>query len=195
MNYSEKEIIQKAQMLSNYQAIPSGYWIFGVRNSNHAPDQFDDMFYLMKGEKLILETSGTTHPGKAVLTGGFRKYNKKGAAVVAPNRWYYRVWKNGKHKGVYRALIQIGSHIGVYRDGNADDKVDTTGNIYYGFYGINFHLGGKNPLKNLVKKIIGYWSAGCQVCNVYEDYREIIRLIRESKQEYITYVLVDEFSI
>ena len=195
MNYSAKEIIQRVKTAKNFKEIPAGFWICGIRTSEDTPDAFDDVFYLMKGDKIIVETTGTTHPGKAVLIGGFRKYNKKGAAVVVSNTWYNRVWKKGKHKGIYKALVQTGAKIDVYRDGNADAKVDATGTIYSGFFGINFHLSGKNPLKNLIKKLIGYWSAGCQVCNVYKDYRKIIKYIFESDQEFISYVIVDEFSI
>jgi hypothetical protein len=195
MFYSAKEIIQKVKTARNFKEIPADFWICGIRKTDDKPDKFDDVFYLMKGDKIIIETTGTTHPGKAVLMGGFKKYNKKGAAVVVSNSWYNKVWKKGYHKRVYKALVQIGAKIDIYRDGNADDKIDASGKIYSGFFGINFHLSGKNPLKNLIKKIIGFWSAGCQVCNVYADYRKIIKIIWQSDQEFVSYVIVDEFSI
>jgi hypothetical protein len=198
MYYTAKELVTRVKQLDDYSShkgIPEGYWIIGVRNPEDKPDHFDDMFYLMKGEELIMETTGTTNPGLKVLKGGFRRYNNDGAAVVESDRIYYKVWKYGKHLGWMPALKQLGAVITVWRDGNMNDKSEEVGKRTTGWYGINFHTATKNYLGKVVKTLIGGWSAGCQVCNNTEDYMKIINTIKNSKQDKVTYCLLKEFSI
>lgn len=195
MYYTAKELVTRVKQLNDYTHIPGGYWIIGVRSSADIPDHFDDMFYLMKGEELIMETTGTTNPGLKILKGGFRKYNKDGAAVVESDRIYYGVWKYGKHLGYMPALKQLGAAISIWRDGNGNDKSEEIGKRTTGWYGINFHTATKDYLSKVIKILIGGWSAGCQVCNNSEEYMKIINLIKDSKQDKVTYCLLKEFSI
>jgi hypothetical protein len=198
MYYTAKELVTRVKQLddySNYKGIPEGYWIIGVRNPEDKPDHFDDMFYLMKGEELIMETTGTTNPGLKVLKGGFRRYNNDGAAVVESDRIYYKVWKYGKHLGWMPALKQLGAVITVWRDGNMNAKSEEVGKRTTGWYGINFHTATKSYLGSIIKTLIGGWSAGCQVCNNTEDYMKIINTIKNSNQDKVTYCLLKEFSI
>lgn len=194
MYYSDKELISRVKQLQDYKSIPEGYWIIGIRNHKDSPDVFDDTFYLMKGQEIIIETTGTTNPGLKVLK-GFSRYNKAGAAVVESNRIYHNVWKYGMHRGYMPALKQLGSKITVWRDNNGDSKSDESGKKFDGWFGINFHTATKSYLAKIVKKVIGGWSAGCQVCNVTEDYMKIINTIKNSDQKFVTYCLLKEFSV
>lgn len=194
MHYLGEELIARVKQLQDFKSIPADHWIIGIRNPEDNPDKFDDMFYLMKGEELILETTGTTNAGVKVLKGGFRKYNKDGAAVLEADRIYYRVWKYGKHLGKIPALKQLGAKVTIWRDGDLDNKSEEKGKKTSGYYGINFHPDQHN-INAADKKSdnIGGWSAGCQVCNKIEDYREIIALTKD--QDRVSYCLLNEFSI
>lgn len=195
MNYSANELLKRAMQVKGFKEIPEDYWIIGIRNPQDTPDAFDDVFYLMKGTDLIMETTGTTNPGKKILKGGFRSYNSKGGAIVQSDRWYYDLWAYGKHKGIVPALRQVGA-IYIHRDGDMDDKSEELGKAYVGnHYGINFHSASKDFNSNLVKTVVGGWSAGCQVCNNLTDYRKIINTIKDSNQKRVTYLLLKEFSI
>lgn len=195
MYYVGSELVARVKQLKDFKAIPEGYWIIGVRNPEDTPDKFDDMFYLMKGEELIMETTGTTNPGVKILKGGFRKYNNDGAAVVESDRIYPGVWKYGKHLGWMPALKQLGGSITIWRDGDGDSKSEEQGKRTTGWYGINFHTATKSYLGRIIKTAIGGWSAGCQVCNNTVEYMKIINTIKASKQEKVTYCLLKEFSI
>jgi len=194
MFYVAKELIARVKQIPDFKFIPEDYWIIGIRNPEDHPDKFDDVFYLMKGEELIEETSGTTNPGVKILKGGYKNYNKEGAAVVEADRIYYGVWKPGMHRGKMRALRQTGGPITIYRDGDGDGKSEEIGRRSSGYYGINFHADQYN-IKGADKDSdrIGAWSAGCQVCNKMKAYNEIIDLTWE--QDNVTYAILKEFSI
>ena len=111
------------------------------------------------------------------------------------DRWYFGVWKPGKHKGVVPALLQTGNKVTVWRDGNADGKSDEQGYKEHGYFGINFHSASKDFSSKLIKTVIGGWSAGCQVCNNLPEYKFIIDTIKSSGQDKVTYCLLKEFVV
>lgn len=189
--YTAEQLVKRIKQLTDFTHIPSGYWIVGVRNPEDHADRFDDMFYLMKGEELILKTTGTTNPGLSVIKGGFKKYNKHGAAIVESNRIYYDLWKYGLHKGYMPALRQSGD-ITVWRDGDCDHLSEEQGVRMTGMYYINFHTATKSYLGNIIKNTIGGWSAGCQVANNTKEYMKIINTIKDSGEK-VTYCLLKEF--
>lgn len=191
--YNAKQLISRVKKLKDFDYIPGGYWIIGIRNPHDSTDKFDDMFYLMHGESIIMTTTGTTNPGAKILKGGFRRYNNDGAAVVESDRIYYNVWKYGKHLGYMPALKQLGAAITVWRDGDMDGKSEEQGKRTTGWYGINFHTATKSYLGRIIKDTIGGWSAGCQVCNNTVEYMKFINTIKASGQSNITYCLLKEF--
>jgi len=190
--YNGDELLKRVKELSDFNGVPNEYWLIGVRNPVDHPDQFDDMFYLMKGESLVMKTTGTTNPGLSILK-GFKKYNKEGAAILESDRWYHGVWKYGMHNGYMPALRQVGNKVTVWRDGDMDYKSEEQGKKETGWFGINFHTATKSYLGNIIKSTIGGWSAGCQVCNNTKEYMEIINTIKNSKQDKVTYCLLKEF--
>ena len=194
MNYVASELIERIKQMPDFKEIPNNYWIIGIRNPEDNPDKFDDRFYLMKGEELILDTTGTTNPGVKILKGGFKAFNKEGAAVAESDRIYYNLWVPGLHQGKMPALRQQGAPITIYRDGDGDEKSEEIGRRTNGYYGINFHADQYN-IKGIDKDSdrIGAWSAGCQVCNNMKDYNKIIETI--GNQNRVTYALLKEFSI
>ena len=188
--YTDKELLQRVKELNSFKEIPSGYWLLGVRSSEDEPNRFDDKIYLFKGEQFVDVTSCTTNPGTTVLR-NYSKFNAKGAAVVVADEWYYGVWRKGKHQGKIDALVQIGSKIKVWRDGDKDDKSEESMIQQEGFFGINFHPNTYDINAKSTGSLVNGWSAGCQVVNNMEKYRKFINLIPATTS--ITYCLLNEF--
>ena len=188
--YTDKELLQRVKELNSFKEIPSGYWLLGVRSSEDEPNRFDDKIYLFKGEQFVDVTSCTTNPGTTVLR-NYSKFNAKGAAVVVADEWYYGVWRKGKHQGKIDALVQIGSKIKVWRDGDKDDKSEESLIQQEGFFGINFHPNTYDINAKSTGSLVNGWSAGCQVVNNMDKYRKFINLIPANTS--ITYCLLNEF--
>ena len=188
--YTDTELLQRVKELDSFKEIPSGYWLLGVRSSEDDPNRFDDKIYLFKGEQFVDVTSCTTNPGTTVLR-NYSKFNAKGAAVVVADQWYYGVWRKGKHQGKIDALVQIGSKIKVWRDGDKDDKSEESLIQQEGFFGINFHPNTYDINAKSTGSLINGWSAGCQVVNNIEKYRKFINLVPANTS--ITYCLLNEF--
>jgi hypothetical protein len=199
-NYSTAQLLARVKAIPTFKAIPSGRWILGVRSSEDYTDKFDDKFYEFDGEKFLRVLSGTTNPGASILKGGFRAYNKAGAAVLKANEWYYDLWKYGLHKGKMPALLQLGSRVKIFRDGDLDGKSEQIGGIIEGWFGINFHTNTydfSDPNLKVKKDSVSGWSAGCQVSNDREKYAEMMQYYSKASkngtQSHVTYCLLDEF--
>ncbi len=189
-SYKDKELLEKVKSLSSFKDIPSGYWLLGVRSNEDTPNRFDDKIYLFKGEELILVTSATTNPGTPTLK-QFEKVNKAGAAVLKADLWYHNLWKYGKHNGKIEALLQLGNSVQVYRDTDRDEKSEEQGDLQNGYFGINFHPNTYDITADNTGATIGWWSAGCQVVNDMDKYRDMIKLLKTEKS--VSYCLLKEF--
>lgn len=187
-NYTDEQLLNRVKGLKSFIRIPNDYWILGVQSKEDKFNEFDDKFYLFKGEKFIIVTTGTTNAG---LTGlkHYDTYNPNGCAVIKTDEWYYKLWKPGLHKGKMRALKQY-SAIKYYRDWNKNDKAEEIGNINEGVIGINFHTASYQPY-NVITRLIGGWSTGCQVANNTADYYKILDYI--GNQDVVSYCLIKEF--
>lgn len=198
--YTNKQLLDKVRSLDSYKKIPKGRWIIGVRSNEDASNEYDDKFYEFEKTKFIRVLTGTTNAGAGILKGGFRKFNKKGTAILKADEWYYNVWQWGFHRGKMTALRQIGSKVKVFRDGNLNGKAEEIGEMTKGWYGINYHTNTYDfSLRNLkiVKMFINNWSAGCQVINDRKKYLDQMNWYRDAylqeRQEFVTYVLLNEF--
>ena len=198
--YTDKQLLDKVKSLPGYKKIPKQRWILGVRSNEDIYNCYDDKFYEFEGERFIRVLTGTTNAGAGVLKGGFKKYNKKGCAVLKADEWYYNVWSYGLHRGKMPSLRQVGRKVKVHRDGNRNNKSEELGDYELGWYGINYHTNTYNfssaSLK-VVNWLIGHWSAGCQVINSREKYLEQIEYYKKAfekgKQIMVSYCLINEF--
>ena len=189
-SYTDKELLDKAMSLKSFKGFPEGYWLLGVQSDEDKFNRFDDKFYLFKGEKFILVTSGTTNAGKAAMM-GFEKYNKLGVAVIKVDEWYYDLWRAGLHRGRTKALRQI-SPIKHYRDNNKNTIIEQIGKLYNKMIGCNFHTNSYNIWNKLVRWTTGGWSACCQVVNDPIKYYKILSLVKKNK---VSYCLLEEFNV
>jgi hypothetical protein len=188
-NYTTAQLLEKVREIEGFKGYPQEYWLLGVRSNEDTPNRFDDKFYLFLGEQFVLVTSGTTNPGTPTLM-QFEKVNKKGAAVLNADKWYYNVWHFGKHQGKVDALLQLGAPVEVYRDTDKDDDSEEQGVLDRGYFGINFHPNTYKPSAPKTN-VIGWWSAGCQVVNDLNTYKRIITMCKP--QKVVSYCLINEF--
>ena len=198
--YTDKQLLDRVSQMPDFCDYPKDRWILGVRSKQDIPNMFDDKFYEYEGTKFIQVMTGTTNPGITILKGGFKKFNKKGAAIVKADQWYYHLWSYGLHRRRMPALLQVGAPITVYRDGDMDGKSEELGKPTTGWYGINYHtntydFSDKNM--KVTKKHIYSWSAGCQVINQREKYEAQMNWYKNAKntgkQKFVSYCLINEF--
>ena len=194
-NIPPNEILDNVKKLPSFKSIPMNYWIVGIRSKADKTNVPDDAFYIFKNEEFISMLTGTTNPGKPVLTGGFIEYKEKGAAIVKSQEWYYDVWKPGRHNashnGGMKALKQVGN-FKIFRDGNLNGKSEEVGPLQVrSDTSVNFHTMDYNSKSTVVKKEIGEWSAGCQVINDVGKYYKNIGLF--DSQKFVTYVLLNQW--
>jgi len=179
--------------------------ILNIRSRETKAGKFDDVqvvFWFWEGKLEWKKYDVTTDPGIPYL---LRPMHRYGAAVVAPGQ-YTDVWRLGKHRGKYDALVQT-SKISVFRDNDKDNTVKTStlhdakvrssrdmlsasrgymtsrdANhfdrhlVYRGLFGINCHRASKY---GLVERV-GKYSAGCCVHHDPEGYKEFIKICKES---------------
>jgi hypothetical protein len=189
-NYTAQQLLDRVKQVQNFKGIPKGFWLLGVRSEEDLPNVFDDKIYFFEGERFICVTSATTNPGTTVLR-SFERFNAKGAAVMVADHWYNDVWIKGKHQGKVTALLQLGARVKVWRDNNKNEKSGDTGEIQEGFFGINFHPNTHDFNAKTTGTLVNGWSAGCQVVNNMDRYRQIMNAIPANVK--VSYCLLNEF--
>ena len=166
--------------------------IIGVRRDNQGSNTFDDFLLVMYREEELMVSNRyqiTTDPGKYWL---LNPINPKGTAILVPGQ-YRSTWQLGKHQGKYEALVQR-KPVKVYRDNSKDEVIDYNNistAVDEGYFGINIHR--SNPYDQ--SYAINKWSAGCQVFKKIDDYKEFMKLCKDSAKIYgnsFTYTLIEE---
>jgi len=194
MYYTAEQLVTKAKEAKDYQGIPEGYWICCVRvnEADQKPNEFNDVLNLMMGESLVMMTTCTTTPGLPALRGGFKKYNKAGAAVVKAGVWMNNAFSPGLHNGRMKALRQV-KDIFAHRDNDMDDIAEELGTAKKGMWHTNIHASTYDFLSKIRRLFIKGWSYGCIVCNFMPKYKKMIELTKS--QKYISAIVLKEFSI
>lgn len=168
--------------------------IIGIRsdNKNRVTNLFDD--YLV----VIYKTANgrwtrkcypiTTEPGTYYMIK--KLLNPKGTAILAPGQ-YRGCWEIGKHKGLYKALVQK-KNVKVYRDSNRDNIYDMLNHrTDTGVFGLNIHRSNEY----VTAKYVDSYSAGCQVFANPKDFTAFMRICEEQRVRYgnsFTYTLLNE---
>lgn len=192
-SYTDSDILTRMQSLPSYKGMPEGYHLIVVRSEEDGFNVFDDKAYLFHGGKFVLVTSCTSNPGGPALLGGWKKHNKRGAAVIKADEIYYDGLSYGFHNGKMPALRQEKPFY-YYSDGNNDKKIDESGNVEFSIRNTNFHFNSYKvfqKIKLAVSSIIGEWSYGCVVCNEQAKYEDIIA--RTKTQKFVTLTMLKEF--
>jgi hypothetical protein len=154
--------------------------LIGVRSSNPQPNKFDDLLFCIykeNGQWIQQWWNITTDPGTHWIE---HPLNKLGCACVVEDRQYRGVWKLGKHRNKYLALVQTGAKIAVYRDDDRDPRYDfEPSSIVEGFYGINCHRATTRKGGSVA---VDKWSAGCQVFQDPDDFDEFMAICKKQKE-------------
>lgn len=143
--------------------------IIGIRTTLSIPDIFNDILcivYKENGVEKLFTAVITTEPGiyyqKKIL-------NPNGCAVLQPGQ-YLNAYKIGFHKD-QKALVQVGS-VSVKRDKDLNGIAGDSGTLDKGLFGLNIHGATKLSLT----KLIGPWSAGCQVHADWAKKEEMVAI-------------------
>lgn len=166
--------------------------LFGVRSPNKQSGKFDDTLgYVFKngsGQWEIWQAPGTTDTGTYWLQNIWP--GQKAAALLAEGQ-YKGAYQLGTHY-TYRALVQTGGPVTIYRDYNRDAITDfDPATKQSGYFGINIHRAqrvGKTEL-------IADHSAGCQVFQSVDDFNSMLKFAESASQKYgnkFTYTLFDQ---
>jgi hypothetical protein len=187
--YTDNQLLSRVSQLSNFKALPEGYFIIGLRSQEDTLDCNDDKFYLFAGKKCILVILGTTNPGKVGLI-NYKDFNKDGCAVLKADHCHYDVWEQRLHRKKVWAWCQRIPAI-YFRDNDSDPYSEQLGIELIGNIGINFHPQTYNKNSQLLKQTIGEWSIGCQCPANRQDFNKIMELTKDQKT--MSYFLLNEF--
>lgn len=166
--------------------------IWGIRSKDTNTKYYNDViafFYENENDAWeLMLFEATTDPSNLNLE---TPVNSNGCAVLREG-YHEKLWKVGKHKGQYIALVQANPCC-VIRDNDKDDKIDFSDNTDCGMFGINLHRASSWK----VSDEIGLYSAGCQVIKDVNQWNEkIVPLITKAVGKgYQSYVLINELDL
>lgn len=120
--------------------------------------------------EMVINHQATTEPGRFYTV---NPLNAQGAARIAFGQ--YKAWVDGLHQGEQPALVQRGP-VRVHRDLDRNGKRSKNDPIDIGdWFGINQH--STNP--NVTPQLVGKYSAGCLVGQVYSDHLKFLNTARK----------------
>lgn len=178
---SEPEILERvrAHALAVFTRGAYNLNLVAERSANTAANRFDDRFYAVYRDEAGAWQSPswacTTDPGLYWLENPGRA---EGTAILAPGQ-YRGAWVVGRHRDAYPALVQD-RPVAVFRDRNRDGRIDKSGTLYRGIFGINIHRANATRPSTAVER----WSAGCVVFADPVAYAEYWKLIEESARRF-----------
>jgi len=156
--------------------------IIGIRTKDQTPDKFNDFMIISYKDEFHIFNC-TTEPGVYWLKNPMRV---SGTFVMKPGQ-YINKWKLGYHH-TYEALVLAGIIQG-WRDYDKDNVVDPDkSKVYSDGKAVNIHHAHENTIQTVIDK----YSAGCQVIQKFSDWLIFIGLVKEAKQEFYTYTLIEE---
>lgn len=199
------ETLKKTIAALNYKWFEDRPNIISIRTKLLVPDTFNDLLtisYKEYGQENLKTYSITSEPGvfyqKNLL-------NSEGCAVIESGQWI-NAYSIGFHKGydgtklnpktntpypAHRALLLTG-HIMIKRDKDMDGIAGNSGTVAKGDgTGCNIH----GAIRSDVTKVVGPWSAGCQVFAAWKDKEEFLDLCekyRSVNNNTFTYTIVKE---
>lgn len=174
------------------EAYPINLNIWGIRSRDTNTKYYNDVIaFFYENEDSTWELrlfEATTDPSNLNLQ---TPVNSNGCAILREG-FHEHLWKIGKHKNQYIALVQANPCC-VIRDNNKDDKIDFSDNTDCGMFGINLHRASSWK----VSDEIGLYSAGCQVIKDINQWNDIIvPLIKKAVGKgYQSYVLINELDL
>jgi hypothetical protein len=185
--YTDQDLLNRVRQLNSFVNFPSEFWLIGVRSDEDKFNQFDDKFYLFKGEKFIDSWKGTTNAGTDLLN----PTNSRGEAVLKSDGIYYNSHTRRKHRGKVMAYCQ-NKPLPIHRDFDRDRKAEELGTAKLELVGINIHPSSYQAGNTIEKTLINGWSQGCQVFSTRSNFDKFMSLT--TGQQTLTYCLLKEFT-
>jgi hypothetical protein len=171
--------------------------LWGIRKQFGEINLFDDMLgvsYIDEhGDEHIIVHNATVDPGKYYLL--TKLGNPDGTFILAPGQ-YRSCWERRKHNNKYFALCQKSSYkkFKGWRDnlldGVLERKAKEDGTFFTDVIGLNMHRSSET-----FAQLVGQFSAACQVRQVNEEHKTIMKLVDKAILNYgngFTYTLFDE---
>lgn len=183
------DTLKKTQAKLGYKWFEDQPNIIGIRTTLSIPDVFNDLLCIVykdaDNKEQLFTALITTEPGtyyqKKIL-------NPNGCAVLQPGQ-YINAYKIGVHKD-QKALVQVGS-VSVKRDKDLNGIAGDSGTLDKGLFGLNIH----GAVKLTLTKLIGPWSAGCQVHADWNKKEEMVAICSKYQavnKGLLTYTLLTE---
>jgi hypothetical protein len=181
-----KEVTQK----KGYKWFNTELNIVGIRSSMNVPNVFNDVLcVILEKDSVAKFYPITTDPGLTYLV---HPINPKGCFILKPGQ-YIDCWKSDFHQGKkdHRALRQCGPMTG-YRDNDKDTIIEML--PQYEESGSAFGVNCHGAVKYADTKVVGPWSAGCQVHSRWSNKEEMMDLVDKYKpaRNRFTYTLIEE---
>lgn len=162
--------------------------LIGIRARNPKPDHFNDYLavaFQVNGQPAVISMPMTTIPGVHYLK---NPMTPEGTAIL-PEGQHRSLWTLGLHQGRYTALVQR-RPVRLIRDNDKDQDAETDNPLTEPVSaGINLHSASFDT------RLVGRWSAGCQVIQRQPDYDLLIAICRRAIQEHgrtFSYTLIND---
>lgn len=159
--------------------------LFGIRNEEEMnKDVINDILGFFTEDEIFM-CPGTTDPGVYWTKSSER--NPKGTFHLLEG-FHERIWTFGKHKG-YDAFVNDWKSCKPtkgWRDANYNFVRDAKDIEVCDYFGVNFH----RMHENIIAKLIGKYSAGCQVVQNPKDFDYILKRAKESGEKVFNYCLI-----
>ena len=170
--------------------------IVGIRDASVAvPENYSDniayFYYDDNGNINGKVAEATTTPSVQYLKNPLGDAASSGGTAILKGGQYKDTYGIGIHRGKYEALTQQ-KPVTVIRDGDRNSILNYFADTTTGLYGINIH---RSTATFADKDLIGADSAGCQVFRWRDDFNEMMRLAKISRDKYgnkFTYTLIDK---
>lgn len=175
MSKITEDTVVDAYINHGYELLRGEYLlnIFGVRSKDMQSNTFNDcvgVLYQKDDQWHLFKTECTTDAG---LYYRLNPMNINGTGIIAPGQ-HKHVWKLGKHKQKYEALVQVRPML-VFRDANRNDVLEYIGEPKSELAGINLHRANAKVESKQVDK----WSAACVVVANPNSFQHILELVKE----------------
>jgi hypothetical protein len=172
--------LKKTVAKKGYKWFDNKPHIIAIRTNLQIPDVFNDPIFLVYKD-VILSAICTTEPG---VTYQKKLLNPKGCWVMMPAQME-DAYALGLHQGKedHKCLRSVGKIFGLREDDKDgvlfNDKDAVAIWVDGTMVGANIH----GAVKKLITKLVGPWSAGCQVISEWEKKEEFINFLIEFEKK------------
>jgi hypothetical protein len=180
LNFDMSAIHRWVQREYESKAYPiQDFNLIGIRDEEGLEQDIINDWLGFWTEDEIFLYNGTTDPS-VFYTKDKNERNPNGTFHLGYG-WHEKIWIIGTHKG-YEAFQNHWKYCKPtrgWRDANFNFKYDEgIDKLVTDYIGVNFHR--MSALPNVLQRLIGRYSAGCQVVNDLKDFQYILQKAKDS---------------